>query len=273
MSFASIFVIVACLIIMGCFALLSVNVSRIISDFESDNVILAYVEDYISESDARQLEPQIEAIPNVASAVFVSREEAYASFVGRYEDQSRFEGLDASVLRSRYTIYIDDIELMAQTQNDISLVSGIGDVNANLKIAAGFVAARRIVSTISLTLVVILFIVSLFIMSNTIRLATFERREEIAIMRMVGATSAFIRWPFVVEGFVLGLIGALLAFIAEWGIYAAVANKVISVTETGFIMLMPFRQAALWLCIANLAVGFGAGIIGSSMAIRKYLKV
>ena len=273
MSFASVFIILACLIIMGSFAMLAINVNMLIGEFEDENIILAYVDESLSAADARALGSQIESIPNVRSVNFMTREDAFDSFVAQYTDKSRFDNVDSTILRHRFSIYIDDMAEMRATQLKVGDVLGIAEVKANLIIARGFVVVRNVVSGVSIAIVATLLIISLFIMSNTIKLATFERREEIAIMKVVGATNAFIRWPFVFEGFILGLLGSLLAFLAQWGIYTVVTDAIIAGSSGGFIHTIPFSQTALPLLAVFVAIGFGVGIIGSSMAIRKYLKV
>lgn len=273
MSFGSVVIITACLIIMGCFSLLAINVNAIIEDFEDENVILAYIDENRSEDEARALKSQIEALPNVTTAVFMSRADAWKSFIGKYKDQSRFENIDESVFRHRFSIYVDDVGRMGQTQIDVTGVPGVIKVNANLTIANGFVTVRNIVSGVSIVMIAILLIVSLFIMSNTIKLGTFDRREEIAIMKMVGATNGFIRWPFVFEGFILGVVGSLIAFIAQWGIYAAVTGRLMGNISVGFITTIPFSHVAVPLFLAFVAIGFAVGVVGSGVAIRKYMKV
>ena len=122
-------------------------------------------------------------------------------------------------------------------------------------------------------LVAILAIVSLFIMSNTVKLTTFDRKEEIAIMKMVGATNSFIRWPFVLQGFILGMVGALLAFIAQWGIYELVTDVIAANNTIAFITLVPFAVVAIPMLIIFLIIGFLVGVGGSALAIKNYLKV
>ena len=273
MSFASICIIIACLLIMGSFALLALNVDEIITTMESQNVILAFVDESLTETEARSLQPQIEALPNVEHAVFVTREESWDSFVDSYEDTTMFEGLDSSVLRHRYVVYLSDISLMADTQVALTNIPGIAEVNAHLEISDGFVRLSRVVTLVSVVLVAILFVISLFIMSNTVKLTTFERKDEIAIMKMVGATSSFIRWPFVVEGLILGLVGALLAFILQWGVYDLVISRFIGSSGIAFLTFMPFGDVAVPLLIAFGVVGLGVGVIGSLIAIKNYLKV
>ena len=272
MSFATVTITMACLIIMGSFVLLVVNINEMIADLESENEVVAFIDENLTEEEARAIEPLIEAVPNVAGAEFMSRAEAMENFQEDY-DPDLFDSLDESVFRHRYIIHLTDISLTAQTKTDLEAVDGVADVNAHLDYAQGFITARNIVSIVSLALIVILIIVSFFIMTNTIKLATFTRREEIAIMRMVGASNGFIRCPFIVEGLVLGVLGSLLAFIIEWGLYSLLLNRVMGGVASTLISLVPF-SAVMWpLLIAFLGVGILVGIFGGSSAIRNYLKV
>ena len=271
MSFASIFIIVACLLIMGSFSLLALNVNAIIKDFEDENVVLAFIDEDIPEQQARAMESQILSVPNVASAEFISREEAYESFISKSEE--KYADLDASVLRHRFAVYLDDVALTAQTQQDLRNIPGVAEITANLSIARGIVTVRNVVSAVSMVLVVILLIISFFIMSNTIKLATVDRREEIGIMKVVGATNAFIRWPFVLEGFILGIAGALIAFVALWGLYTFIAGEIVKNYTSTLFTIIPFSSVQMPILIIFLAIGFAVGVLGSSFAIKNYLKV
>ena len=272
MSFATVTITMACLIIMGSFGLLVVNINEMIADLESENEVVAFIDENLTEEEARAIESLIEAVPNVADAQFMSRAEAMENFQEDY-DPELFDSLDESVFRHRYIIQLTDISLMSQTEADLENVDGVAKVNAHLDYAQGFITARNIVSIVSLALIIILIVVSNFIMTNTIKLATFTRREEIAIMRMVGASNGFIRCPFIVEGLVLGILGGLLAFIIEWGLYSLLLNRVMGGVTSTLITLVPF-SAVMWpLLIAFLGVGILVGVFGGSSAIRNYLKV
>ena len=273
MSFASVCIIVACLLIMGSFTLLALNVDNVIDTMESQNELMAFVDDSLTEEQGRALESAIEAIPNVDRAVFITRDRAWEDFVETYENPRFFEGLDSSVTRDRYVVYLDDISRMEETYEALTHVEGIAWVRAHLEISQGFVRIRNVVTLVSMGLVAVLFVISLFIMSNTIKLTTFERRDEIAIMKMVGATSTFIRWPFVVQGLILGLIGALVSFTLEWGLYQLLAQQLVSGAGISFLSVIPFYKVSIPILIAFGVVGLGVGVIGSSLAIKNYLKV
>ena len=263
MSFASITIIIACLLIMGSFSLLTLNIDANIDRLQNQNEVIAYVDETLSEDEARAIEPQVAAVPNVATVEFVTREQAMQTFEAEY-DSDLFDNIDASVFRHRYVVTLDDLSLMKDTQAALKNVDGIADVTAHLDYAENFITFRNIVSVIA---------VSLFIMTNTIKLATFGRREEIAIMKMVGATNGFIRLPFVVEGLVLGLVGGLVAFLLQWGLYSLIVSKIMSTMAAGIITVLPFASVALPLLLVFLGVGVLVGVFGGLTAIRNYLKV
>ncbi len=272
MSFASVTIIVACLVIMGSFTLIAVNVDAMLDELESENVMVAYVEETFPEEEARALQPQIEYLANVRSCEFETRAEAYEEFVSQHEGQSAFQGLPVEVLRDRYIIYLEDISLMEQTEEQVKQIVGIARVRADTQVAQGFMNVRNVVSAVSLILVVVLVVVSVFIMSNTVKLATVSRKDEIAIMKMVGASNWFIRFPFVVEGLVLGLFGGLLAFLLEWAVYDIVTNQVLSLLGN-ILTVIPFAAISVPVLLVYLAVGLVVGVFGSSIAIRNYLQV
>ena len=272
MSFASVAVITACLFIMGCFSLITLNIDNMIAEMQSQNRVIAYVDEALDEDEARALESKVSKVANIETCEFVTREEAMTSFESDY-DADLFENIDSSVFRHRYVLSLTDLSLMQETKADLEGIDGIADVRAHLDYAEKFVTLRNIVSIVSVILVVTLFVVSLFIMTNTIKLATFTRREEIAIMRMVGATNGFIRLPFVVEGLVLGALGGAVAYGLVALVYHLATQKLLAAMVFGFVVLVPFSTVALPLLGVFLGVGILVGVLGGVSAIRNYLKV
>ena len=195
------------------------------------------------------------------------------NYKNTYGDSTVFENLDASVFRNRYVIRLNDITLMRDTAATVDAVNGVAEVNAPVSIAEGFIAVRNVVSVITAILIVILLVVSVFMMSNTIKLATFTRRDEIAVMKMVGASNSFIRTPFVVEGLILGLLGSGIAFLLQWAVYNFIAQKISVSIAASLIQVMPFSLLMTPLLIVFLAIGILVGAFGGAMAIRNYLKV
>ena len=273
MSFAAIGITVACLLIMGTFSLVAWNANALLEELEQENEILAYVDDSYTEAQAKALESKLERVPNVTSATFISKETAMENFAAQYPEEALFQDLDPEILRDRFSIKLDDLELMSETVERVEHVDGIAKVNAYEEVAGGFVTIRNVATVVCVALIVILFVVSVFIISNTIKLTTFDRREEIAIMRMVGATNGFIRWPFVYEGLMFGALGASIAFALQWLLYAAVAKGVGSNDTMQLITVIPFQELWLPVAVVFAAAGIVIGVGGSLSAIHKFLQV
>lgn len=273
MSFAAVCMIVACLLIMGSFSLVAVNLDNMLGELERENEFLAYIDDSLTEEEARALQATLENLPNVASATFVSREEARDAYIERQGNNELFQDLPEDVLRHRFRIHVLDIEQMETTVMLVSKTDGIVNYQAALEVAKGFVAVRNLATAIAGILIAILFLISLFIISNTIRLATFYRREEIAIMKMCGATNWFVRWPFIFEGILLGLMGALVAFGLQWGVYELIQRAVTENDGVNLITLLPYKQVAFPVLEIFCGTGLVIGVGGSLLAIRKFLQV
>ena len=273
MSFAAIGVTVACLLIMGTFTLVAYNVNENLSELQRENAVVAFVDDTLNDAHAKELQEELMKVENVASCTFVSREEARDNYVDNYDEDDLYTDLSADVFRHRYVIHLEDPSRMAETKAAVENVEGIAKARGDEAISNGFITLRNVASLVSLALVAVLLLVSLFIMSNTIKLTTFDRREEIAIMKMVGATNGFIRWPFVFEGLLLGLLGAVAAFLLQWLLYAAMCRGISASDTLQLLRIVPF--ARIWKVVAIVfgATGLLVGVGGSTMAIRRFLKV
>ena len=275
MSFAAVGITVACLLIMGTFTLVAVNANAMLEDMESQNQMLAFVDKSLSEEEARALQRELLAVENVSAVEFISNVEAAEAFRARYEDDELFQGLPDDNFRHRYAVDLADIGRMSQTKAALEAVAGIGpgNVSAYEDEAAGFITIRNVAGVVCAVLIAVLFIVSVFIIANTIKLTTFDRRDEIAIMKMVGATNGFIRWPFVYEGFLLGLFSAVIGFFLQWGLYEAVARSVATNDTINLISVVPFETMWEYVAVIFAAAGMFIGVGGSLSAIRKFLQV
>ena len=273
MSFAAIGITVACLLIMGTFTLVAVNANDMLRQMEEQNQVLAFVDETYSIDDARALESRLLSVPNVKAVTFISNSEAAEAFRARYEGDELFQGIPDDNFRHRYAIDLKDIGRMSETTVNLRNVEGIADVSAYEDEAKGFVTIRNVAGIVCATLIAILFVVSVFIIANTIKLTTFDRRDEIAIMKMVGATNGFIRWPFVYEGFLLGLLSAAIGFFLQWGLYEMVAKSVASNDTINLIRVLPFMDMWQYVAAVFLGTGLVIGVGGSLAAIRKFLQV
>ena len=271
-SFAAICVTVACLIIMGSFGLIMLNLQQMVSDLEQENEIMAYIDESYSTARAKSVGSQINLISNVHEAKYISREQALENFVSKQNDSALFDGIDSTTLRDRYVITLEDNSLIQQTVGRIEGIEGVAEVVAHYEISSGFQTVQRMLNVASLVIILVLFVASTFIISNTVKLAMHSRREEIEIMKMVGATNSFIRFPFVIEGFILGILGAVIAFFVEWGIYDFLSVRVAEFDTLQLIRIIPFREVLELVAIGYAIAGFIIGVFGSVLSIRKFLK-
>ena len=273
MSFAAIGITVACLLIMGTFSLVAINADYNLKSLQKENAVLAFIDEELSDEDARALQSKVEAVANVADATFVSRQEARDSYVAQYDENDLYADLAASIFRHRFVIHLQDENRLSETVEDLRQVEHIAKVRADEAISAGFITARNVAGIISIALIAILLVVSVFIISNPIKLTPFDRRDEIAIMKMVGATNGFIRWPFVFEGLLIGLFGAIIGFGLQWLLYNAIATGIAGSDTLQILRVMSFEK--IWWPVAAvfLLAGVLVGIGGSLTAIRKFLRV
>jgi len=273
MSFASVCVTVACLIIVGSFSLLIYNLNIMVTNLNQTNEVICYVDSAFTDAEAKSVQSRINMIENVFRADYVSREEALENFVEDHDNDAAFQGVDPQDLRHRIVVVLEDNSRMKQTVALLEQVEGVAMIDAEFELAEGFTTISNVLGLVSTGIIAILLVVSLLIISNTVRLAMFDRKTEIAIMKMVGATNGFIRLPFVVQGFFLGSISAGVAFYAEWMLYDGLINNIQQVDSMGLFSFVPFRELLVPMVVTFSAAGLFVGIFGSISAIRKFMDV
>ena len=273
MSFAAICVTVACLVIIGSFSLIIYNLSLFVSDMEQQNRVLVYVEESYDTAEAKSVGSRINLIENVREAVFMSREEAGRRFIEQQGGGAAYEGIDASTFRDRFIVTLEDNSKMSETVEQIRQIQGVASISDRPELAEGFTTIQRILNIASAAIILVLLVVSLFMISNTIKLAMYDRRDEIAIMKMIGATNRFIRFPYFVEGFLIGVISGAVAFFIEWGLYDLLAKRITELQSLQLFYIVPFREVFLPMVLTFGAAGLFVGMFGSVMSIRKFLDV
>ena len=184
-----------------------------------------------------------------------------------------FSGLDATDLRHRFRVVLEDNRQIKETDLAIQGIPGVVKTVAEYEMAQGFSTIQDVLHLVSLGIIAVLLAVSLLIISNTVKLAMYDRKEEIGIMKMVGATNGFIRLPFVVEGFTLGMLGASLAFGLEWVMYDTAVLKIGEVDALQLFKFVQFEELLIPMVATFAATGMFVGIVGSWTAIRKFLNV
>lgn len=272
-TFAAIGIISACLIITGSVSLVAVNLEHYLNQLMSENQVLAYVDEKCDQEQAQALQTVLNAVPNVTDCTLVTREEALNDYVDDLGDDALYSDLPSTILRDRYVVHVADITNLKDTIARLEAVKGIAKVSAALDVADGFITVRNVTAGIAVILLGVLLVVSFFIISNAIKMATVNRAEEIAIMKMVGATNGFVRWPFVVEGIVLGLSSAIIASLLQFGIYSLLTKAVNVYSHIRLIALIPYQRLAVPVALIYLTIGLVVGVFGSLITIRKFLRV
>lgn len=273
MSLASVTVLMACLIIMGAGIMIYFNINNVVDKVQSQNVVMVYVADDASEDETTQIGTSLKGISNVESCEFVPKEVAFQEQIQSMGgDAALFEGFDEIPLPDAYKVTVKDLSQFENTVSQIKQINKVDSVRENSDLASKLLSLRHAVSIVSVGLVIMLFLVALFIISNTIRITMFSRKLEISIMKAVGATNWFIRWPFMIEGMILGTISGIVSLGVLWGLYA-VAEKVFAQTLSliGF-SLVPFSGYCWQILLVFVAIGLFTGGFGSLVSMAKYLK-
>ncbi len=273
MSFAAVCVTVACLVIIGSSSLIIYNLSIFVSDMEQQNRILVYVDETYDTAEAKSVGSRINLVENVREAEFMSREEAGRRFIEQQGGGEAYDGIDASTFRDRIIVTLEDNSKMEETVQQIREIQGVASISDRPELAEGFTTIQRILDIASAAIIIVLLVVSLFMISNTIKLAMYDRRDEIAIMKMIGATNRFIRFPYFVEGFLIGLISGVVAFFLEWGLYNLLDARITEMQSLQMFSIAPFREILLPVAVVFGVTGLFVGMFGSVMSIRKFLDV
>lgn len=274
LSLATVVVLISCLIIVGSGILIFLNIDSVLDLIEDQNVVLVYVDLDATEAESDMLKVALLDMDNVQDDIeFISKEEAFERQKESYGDKAAlFNGLDANIFPDGYKVKIDDLEKFDETVAQIKALPNIYEVRENSDLASKIASIRNAVSYISIGIVAILFFVSLFIVSNTIRITIFNRRLEISIMKAVGATNSFVRWPFMVEGILLGLFSAGLGLALQYGIYSLASIWLSDILSMLGGEVVNFADNIGVLSGAFVAIGVFIGAFGSIISLNKYLK-
>ncbi len=279
MSLASIGVLTACLLLTGIAGLFSANVNSLVEYLGDQNETVVYLDQGLSDEQLASVDQTLRSMPDLAAVTYVSQEEVletYKGYMSEYADLfNDFE--EDNPFHANYRVVLEDLNQMDEMIAQLEQIDGVYSVSAPTQLSSVFLTIQRAVTYAGWALVAVLALVSVVVISNTIRLTVFARRKEINIMKYVGATNGFIRWPFFVEGTSVGLISGLLAAGLVIGAYALVVNKVGAMSGFwGPILgscLLSVGQ--VWPIVLGAFLIFGViiGSIGTATSIRKYLEV
>lgn len=273
MTFASIGTVTVSLFVLGVFLILVLNMNRLAGMLESQVQISVYLEDHLTDREKRQIEYDITSLQGIDTVKYVDRDEAKTHLQERLGDQKYL--LDAlsddNPLPDAFEVTVTTPAVVESAASAISAMSGVEEAKYGQDVIEHLFDITRLMRIFGLVLMLLLGAATLFIIANTIRLTVFARRKEIAIMKYVGATDWFIRWPFLLEGIVLGCFGGIIAAVALRSFYAAMAAQIYS--TLAFFPLLPQYPFMNYVTLAILGSGIVIGAIGSLISLKRFLKV
>ena len=278
-SIASILTMAACIFLVGVFYSLVTNLDNIAQKVEQEVPVTVFFDEGTTEEQMQEVGNLIQARPEVERVEFESAEQAWENFKDKY-----FQGSDAAegfkddnplVNSSNYHVYLNQIEKQTELVNYIQGLEHVRVVEQSEQAANTLGSFNKLVSYASIVIIALLLIISIFLISNTISVGISVRKEEIGIMKYIGATDAFVRAPFLLEGMVLGVIGAAIPLVALYFLYNSVVEYILNKFSvlTGVVAFIPVWQIYQILLPIGLALGIGIGFIGSMMTTRKHLRV
>jgi len=275
MSIASIGVLMACMLLMGIAIIFSLNIDRMMTDMESQNVVIAFIEDEIEdEEELEAITASIASLANITEAEFISREEGLEAQLERMGEEFRplFDEMGGNPLPHAVRATMTDLNLFDETILEISEIEGIMHYRSSRDMAIILSTMRDVITTAGLWIIAMLALVSLVIIATTVNITVFNRRLEINIQRAVGATSAFVRFPFLVEGVILGGLSAVFTTGLMYYIYRLAVDNVGEML--GVIQLNPVPFSNFWTLLLTVfaILGVSAGLIGSLFSTGRYLR-
>ena len=275
-SGASLAIMCATMLIFGLFFMIIENLNNAVETLETQQGIQVFIQKTATDAQMEQIGEQIQAIDGVNKVTFVSKEDALNQTKEKLKDkQALIAGWDESnPFKASYLVTFTDLKLSSQVQDEIKKIDNIDSIQSRDETINGLVAIANGVRIVSAVILTLLVLISIFIIGNTIKLTVHARRKEISIMKYVGATDSFIRWPFVIEGIIIGIVAALLSILVLGIAYSLITNAAAnSIISTMGIKLLSFTDMTTLLVIVYMVLGIGIGALGSSISMRKYLQV
>ena len=275
---ASLMIMCATMLIFGLFFLIGENVNYMLKEIESEQGMQVFMVKDATEEQIKKLGEQIQNIDYVAKTDFISKEQAYNIVKERFSEYGRFlEGysIENNPFKASYVVTLTDLSKSEDVRVEIEKLDNVNNIEMRDKTINALVNIANGIRWVSFGILILLIVISIFIIANTIKLTVHARRKEISIMKYVGATNGFIRWPFIIEGIIIGVIAAMISILILGGTYTLLINRIMEseVTSMISITLLPFAEIFNLVIAVYLTLGMGIGTLGSIISMRRYLEV
>ena len=275
MSMASILVLLSCLLVIGIFTMLVLNVNYNLTKIDDFNELVCYMDLDADDETLKNAENKMKNLDNVIGVTFISKEQALETEKAKYGDEYSylFDSYtdESNPLPDSYRIEYESVSKVDSLIYKLGKIDGIDNIRNSREIAINIEKFKNIISVGCTWLMAVLLVVSVFVISNTIKITFHSRELEISIMRYIGATKTYITMPFIVEGIILSLVAASVAYISQWYIYTFVIERIVA--DYNFISIIPYSSLNGLFIIISFAVSLFIGIFGTAITIRKYMRV
>ena len=275
-SGASLAIMCATMLIFGIFFMIVENLNNAIKTIEEQQGMQVFINKDATDEQISQIGEQIKLINGVNTIKFVSKEDALNYNKEKLKQPALFVGYDEeNPFKASYLVTLTDLKLSAQVQEEINKIENVARITIQDNTINNLISIANGVKIVSIVILSLLILISIFIIANTIKLTVHARRKEISIMKYVGATDSFIRWPFIIEGIIIGIMAAIVSVAILGIVYNLIANAMSTspvLLKMG-MNLLSFSNMITLLIIVYLVLGIGIGTLGSTISMRKYLKV
>ena len=273
---ASLMIMCATMIIFGIFLVLGENINHIVDDIKSEQGFQVFVKVDATQDEIEQFGEEIRKIPGISTVEYISKEDGLNSMKERLKDQQGvLDGFNVEAFKASYLVKVSDLTQSKDIQEQIKKIPNYAKITSSDETVSALINIANGIRIVTGVVLILLIIISIFIIANTIKLTVHARRKEISIMKYVGATNSFIRWPFIVEGMVIGIIASIISIVIVGGAYNLISQKLVDVAFMKLIgmSLVSFGDMLSSIIVVYMLLGIGIGVLGSVMSMRKYLKV
>ena len=273
---ASLMIMCATMIIFGIFLVLGENINHIVDDIKSEQGFQVFVKVDATQDEIEQFGEEIRKIPGISTVEYISKEDGLNSMKERLKDQQGvLDGFNVEAFKASYLVKVSDLTQSKDIQEQIKKIPNYAKITSSDETVSALINIANGIRIVTGVVLILLIVISIFIIANTIKLTVHARRKEISIMKYVGATNSFIRWPFIVEGMIIGIIASIISIVIVGGAYNLISQKLVDVAFMKLIgmSLVSFGDMLSSIIVVYMLLGIGIGVLGSVMSMRKYLKV
>ena len=273
---ASLMIMCATMIIFGIFLILGENINHFVEQVKSEQGFQVFLEKDATDEEVQKVGEEIRAIDGVSTIEFKDKTDALNTMKEKLGDKSELiEGYGPDYFPTSYVVTLTDLNLSKDVQNKILEIANVDKITSSDKTVSTLLSLAKGIKAVTGVILMLLILISIFIISNTIKLTVHARRKEISIMKYVGATNNFIRWPFIVEGMIIGILASVISIVIVGGAYSLLAEQAVNANfmQTINMSLVGFKDMISSIIFVYMLLGIGIGALGSVISMRKYLKV